>query len=164
MASSTNGIKNAGLMSGLDTENLVKQMASLTKSKINRQKQKLQSLQWKQEAYRNVSSKIRTFKDTYLNSLAPETNIGSNYLMSSFKATSSNDAVSVSADRNYLRLIRKAVFTLEVYPADLVERGGGVAEVVVAGQNFQHGGENGGAHDRGVLAERVEYFKAVSQR
>lgn len=98
MASSTNGIKNAGLMSGLDTENLVKQMASLTKSKINRQKQKLQSLQWKQEAYRNVSSKIRTFKDTYLNSLAPETNIGSNYLMSSFKATSSNDAVSVSAN------------------------------------------------------------------
>ena len=62
MASSTNGIKNAGLMSGLDTENLVKQMASLTKSKINRQKQKLQSLQWKQEAYRNVSSKIRDRK------------------------------------------------------------------------------------------------------
>lgn len=98
MASSTNGIKNAGLMSGLDTENLVKQMASLTKSKINRQKQKLQSLQWKQEAYRSVSSKIKTFKDTYLNSLAPETNISSNYLMSSFKATSSNDAVTASAN------------------------------------------------------------------
>ena len=58
MASSTNGIKNAGLMSGLDTENLVKQMASLTKSKINRQKQKLQSLQWKQEGYRNIIKKI----------------------------------------------------------------------------------------------------------
>ena len=97
MAGSTNGIKNAGLLSGLDTENLVKQMASLTKSKINRQKQKLQSLQWKQESYRSVISKIKTFKDTYLNALNPETNIGSNYLMASFKATSSNSAVTATA-------------------------------------------------------------------
>lgn len=97
MATTTNGIKNAGIMSGLDTENLVKQMSSLTKNRINTQKQKLQKLQWKQESYRSVIKKIQAFKSTYLNALSPDTNIGSNYLMASFKATSSNSLVTAAA-------------------------------------------------------------------
>lgn len=96
-STTTTGIKNAGIMSGLDTENLVKQMSSLTKNRINTQKQKLQKLQWKQESYRNVIKKIQTFKSTYLNALSPDTNIGSNYLMASFKSTSSNSLVTAAA-------------------------------------------------------------------
>lgn len=131
MAGSTNGIKNAGLLSGLDTENLVKQMASLTKSKINRQKQKLQSLQWKQESYRSVISKIKTFKDTYLNALNPETNIGSNYLMASFKATSSNSAVTATASSTAAEASYKITNIAQLATAAQVTSNGGAVNAAV---------------------------------
>jgi flagellar capping protein FliD len=96
------GIRLSGssLLSGLDTENIVKQMASGTKARINSQQQKLDLLSWKQESYRSVISKITKFKDTYFNSLTPSSNIGSNTLMGKSKAVSSNSAVTVSAGAN----------------------------------------------------------------
>lgn len=39
----------SGLMSGLDTEELVKAMTANTKNRINSKQQKLQTLQWKQD-------------------------------------------------------------------------------------------------------------------
>ena len=97
--STLSGTRMSGtsLMSGLDTESLVKQMASGTKSKITKQQQKLDLLSWKQTSYRSVIDKINTFKSTYFDSLKPETNVGSKYLMSAYKATSSNSKVTVSA-------------------------------------------------------------------
>ncbi|MCX7657654.1 MAG: hypothetical protein N2Z57_03140, partial [Oscillospiraceae bacterium] len=93
-------LSGSSLLSGLDTESIVKQMASGTKSRINSQQQKLDLLSWKQESYRSVISKITTFKDTYFNSLTPSSNIGSNTLMGKSKAVSSNSAVTVSAGAN----------------------------------------------------------------
>ena len=43
----------SGLMSGLDTEELVKAMTANTKNRINSKQQKLQTLQWKQDGYRS---------------------------------------------------------------------------------------------------------------
>ena len=60
----------AGLMSGLDTEELVKAMSANTKARLNSQKQKLQKLEWKQESYRSVISKISDFKNKYLDILS----------------------------------------------------------------------------------------------
>lgn len=82
----------AGLISGLDTEEMVKSMSALTKNRINSQKQKLQKLQWKQEAYRSIISKISDFKQKYLDILSP-TSIKANAIMRKFTATSSNDKI-----------------------------------------------------------------------
>ena len=62
-ASSTNGI--AGLVSGMDTDSMVKEMLSGTQSKIDAQKQLKQQIEWKQEMYREVISGINTFRDKY---------------------------------------------------------------------------------------------------
>ncbi len=94
---SSNGIRMAGLASGLDTESLVKQMASYSKIKLNTQKQKLQLLQWKQEDYRSVISKISAFKDTYFNLLKADTNLGSNKVFASRSATSTSELVKATA-------------------------------------------------------------------
>lgn len=91
---SSSSMRMAGLVSGLDTETLVKQMASGTKSKINTQKQKLQLLQWKQESYRSVISKVSTFKSTYFNILNQSTNLSSSAVFAARAATSSNSLVS----------------------------------------------------------------------
>lgn len=82
----------SGLISGLDTEELVKAMTAKTKSRINSQKQKLQSLQWKQESYRSVISKISDFKNKYLDILSA-TSIKANSVMKKCNAVSSNDKV-----------------------------------------------------------------------
>lgn len=82
----------AGLISGIDTEQMVKAMTMNTKNRINTQKQKLQTLQWKQESYRDVISKISDFKNKYLDILS-DTSIKANKIMKSYKAESSNDKV-----------------------------------------------------------------------
>lgn len=89
---SNNTNRVAGLMSGLETEELVKAMSANTKARINSKKQKLQSLQWKQESYRSVISKISDFQKKYLDILG-EKSIKANAVMKKCVATSSNDKI-----------------------------------------------------------------------
>jgi len=86
----------SGLVSGLDTESMVKAMSANTKSKLNSKKQRLQTLQWKQEGYRDVISKIRGFQSSYLDTLSA-TSIKLNAVMKKFSATSSSDKVTATA-------------------------------------------------------------------
>lgn len=86
----------SGLMSGLDTENLVKAMAANTKNRLNAKKQKLQTLQWKQEAYRSSISKISDFQKNFLD-WGSDTSIKANSIMNKYKAESSNDKLTASA-------------------------------------------------------------------
>ncbi len=86
----------AGLMSGLDTEELVKSMAMGTKTKINTKKQKLQTLQWQQESYRSVVSKISAFQTKYF-SMTSDCSIKANAVMSKYTAESSNSKIITSA-------------------------------------------------------------------
>lgn len=87
----------SGLMSGLDTENLVKAMAANTKNRLNAKKQKLQTLQWKQEAYRSSISKISDFQKKFLD-WTGDTCIKANSVMNKYKAESSNDKLTASAN------------------------------------------------------------------
>ena len=86
----------SGLISGLDTESLVKSMAANTKNRLNTKKQKLQTLQWKQEAYRSNISKISEFQSKFLD-WGSDTSIKANSVMNKFKAESTNDKLAVSA-------------------------------------------------------------------
>jgi flagellar hook-associated protein 2 len=64
--SSTNRI--SGLASGLDTEELVTQLTSTTQSKIDSAYQQKQILEWKQEYYQEIASKMDDFCDKYFSS------------------------------------------------------------------------------------------------
>lgn len=101
-SSALSGLRMSGtsLLSGLDTESIVKQMASATKNKINKQQQALDLLTWKQDAYRSVITKINTFKSSYFDSLNPKSNLASNSLMGAYKAVSSNSKVTATAASN----------------------------------------------------------------
>lgn len=67
----------SGINSGFDTEAMIKQMMSAYQTKIDTQSKKLQTLQWKQEQYRDITSKLTTFKNKYFDILKRDT-----YLMS----------------------------------------------------------------------------------
>jgi flagellar hook-associated protein 2 len=84
-----------GLVSGLDIDSLVESLSAISQQKIDAQNQKLQKLEWKQDAYRTIISAMQDFQDSYLNVLS-STNVGSSKLFNTTTATSSSEAVSVS--------------------------------------------------------------------
>lgn len=87
----------SGLISGLDTEQLVKSMAANTKNRLNAKKQKLQTLQWQQESYRTHIKNISDFRSEYLDWNGKNC-VKSYGVMSKYKAESSNDKLVASAN------------------------------------------------------------------
>ena len=65
---STSSKRISGLVSGLDTDNLVKQLTIGTQEKIDKQMQNKQIATWKQSAYREVINALNEFKNKYLSS------------------------------------------------------------------------------------------------
>jgi len=53
-----------GLASGLDTESIIEAMTRGTRSRIARQEQRRQWLQWQQAAYRSTAQTLRNWRDT----------------------------------------------------------------------------------------------------
>jgi flagellar hook-associated protein 2 len=89
-----------GLVSGLDTDDLVNQMLAGTKSRINKAYQSKQKLLYRQQAYREVSSKLVSFNNKYLSySSGSKTNIMSSNFFKAYSFKSTSDYVNVSGDQ-----------------------------------------------------------------
>ncbi|MCL2053909.1 MAG: flagellar filament capping protein FliD [Oscillospiraceae bacterium] len=94
--SGSSKMRMAGLFSGLQTEELVKAMASGTKAKLNRRQQQLQTLMWRQEAYRTQISSLSSFQSKFLR-LESRDSIMTQQNMNKSAATSSNPGIVASA-------------------------------------------------------------------
>jgi flagellar hook-associated protein 2 len=93
-----------GLLSGLDTDDLVKQMTAATRNKINRQYQSKQKLLYRQEAYREVSKKLLAFSDKYFSySSGSKTNILSSKFFESNTFKSSSNYVNVTGNAENIK-------------------------------------------------------------
>ncbi|MGD9568598.1 MAG: flagellar filament capping protein FliD [Sedimentibacter sp.] len=93
-----------GLLSGLDTDDLVKQMTAATRNKINRQYQSKQKLLYKQEAYREISTKLLSFSDKYFSyASGSKTNILSPKFFESYTFESSSDYVNVTGNAENIK-------------------------------------------------------------
>lgn len=80
----------SGLNSGYDTESMIEKMLSTYQTKIDNQNKKLQKLQWQQEAYRDITSKLTTFKNKYFDILKRDNYLMSPNSFSRFKSTITN--------------------------------------------------------------------------
>lgn len=80
-----------GLVSGLDTETLVKQMLKADQMKIDKAKQDKTLLEWKRDDYRTIINTVKTFRDTYMDTLSA-TNMRSQNSYKAFSVTSSDSA------------------------------------------------------------------------
>ncbi|MFT4106000.1 MAG: flagellar filament capping protein FliD [Lacrimispora sp.] len=72
-ASSIRGF--GGLASGLDRDSLIEGMTIGTRSKIAKQQKSKQTLQWKQDTYRSISSKLIEFSKKYTSYSSVDTNL-----------------------------------------------------------------------------------------
>ncbi|WP_373481528.1 flagellar filament capping protein FliD [Acetobacterium sp.] len=86
----------AGLVSGLDTDSLVESLTSASRARITKSQQKIQTMEWKQAAYRNVSKTLKEFQSKYLDVLST-TNFRSTSLYNTINASSASTKISVSS-------------------------------------------------------------------
>lgn len=93
----------SGLVSGMDTETMVKKMLQGTQKKIDTQNQKKQVLTWKQTMYRSVITKINALRSKYFDTSYDST-LSANLSSSKFfntkiaKVSSGSSVTVVSAD------------------------------------------------------------------
>lgn len=90
--SSINPIRVTGLTTGLDTESIVKSMLSNEQSKIDKQSQNKQVIEWQQETYRDIIKQSKDFYNKYF-SVTSQNNLllSSNY--SNINISSSENSV-----------------------------------------------------------------------
>lgn len=110
----------SGLMSGLNTDEIVEQMTSGTRQRITTQLQNRQLAMWKQEQYREITSKLTTFNTKYFSYTNTSNNIMSSKFFQVAKANTTSPYVKVSGDASVAKnviikdieqLAKKAGFT-----------------------------------------------------
>lgn len=85
--------------SGLDTDAIVEQLMTAEKMPLTKLYQKRQLAEWKRDAYREITNKLRDLKDTYFNLAKPTSNLMSESGFKKFTGTTSNSAyVTVSGN------------------------------------------------------------------
>lgn len=97
---SGNGNKNyvSGLASGMDTESIVKSLLMGTQTKIDKQSGLKQQLEWKQDIYRDLITKINTFSDKYFSYYGSgDINLMSQSLFKTMTGISSSGAIKISS-------------------------------------------------------------------
>lgn len=85
--------------SGLDTETIVKQLMDAERMPLTRLYQRKQLAEWRQEAYRDITNKLRELKDTYFNIAKSSSNLMSATSFKKYTGVSSNSSyVTVSGN------------------------------------------------------------------
>ena len=80
------GMRMTGLISGMDTESMVKELVQASSGKVDKVKKEKQVLQWKQEAWQGLNTKLYNFFKTEVSSLRLATSFKAK------KATSSDES------------------------------------------------------------------------
>lgn len=73
--------------SGIDTESIVSQLMKVEKIPIDKRIQKKQLAQWKQDAYREITTTLKGFKSGFFDVLNPSTNMTSQSNYKKFSST-----------------------------------------------------------------------------
>ncbi|CEQ04456.1 flagellar cap protein [[Clostridium] sordellii] len=87
-----NTVRIPGLATGMDTDSMVKQMLSGEQNKVDKAKQKQQSIKWQQEIYRSVIKDVKGFQEKYF-SVTSKDSIITSKAWNSTKVSSSNERV-----------------------------------------------------------------------
>ncbi len=95
----------SGLVSGMNSQEMVEKLLSGTQAKIDKSTQKKTTLQYKQGMYRDAASKLRALQSKFLSFTNPKTNLLSNAFYNSMSASitppkGKSAAFSVSATSN----------------------------------------------------------------
>ena len=106
-ATASSSKRMSGLMSGLDTDELVKQLTSGIQKKIDTAGQKKQVASWQQEAYRTLLKSVAEFQSKYLSSSSSSSSIlNANFFNSTSIKNNFSSYVNVSGLSNVAKNMR----------------------------------------------------------
>lgn len=83
-------MRMTGMMSGLDTESIIQELVSARRKKVDVQKKAQTKLEWKQDAWKELNTKLKSFQQKYLSNMR----FSDAYTKKTTKVSNSN-AVSV---------------------------------------------------------------------
>ncbi|MGL5693687.1 MAG: flagellar cap protein FliD N-terminal domain-containing protein [Peptostreptococcaceae bacterium] len=90
--SSINSVRIPGLATGMDTDQVIKDMLTGEQNKIDKVKQKQQIVKWQQETYREINKSVKGFYDKYFDVLSKDYILGSKSF-NTITVNSSNSSV-----------------------------------------------------------------------
>lgn len=90
--SSVNSVRIPGLATGMDTDQMIKDMLTGEQSRVDKAKQKEQTTKWQQEMYRDTIKDVKGLYDKYFSATSKDF-ILSSKTFSTITATSSNNKV-----------------------------------------------------------------------
>lgn len=90
-------LRLTGMVSGMDTDSVVKKMIQIEQVKVDKAKQEKQFIEWQKEDYKEVANLLRGFQDEFFDILNPETNIRSSNTFNMFVGEASVGGVTSSA-------------------------------------------------------------------
>ena len=93
--SSANLLRISGMASGIDTDAVVKSMVSNYQAKIDKANQAKQTLQWQQEAYRDIIKGIKGLQD-YFDPLSSKYMLSGNSFNTNSVTNSNSSIVSAT--------------------------------------------------------------------
>lgn len=86
-------LRIGGIASGLDTDQIVRDLMRIERLKADRLYQQRQIIQWRKEQFREIINQVRSFRDTYFDLLRPETNLTSPSALKKMQASSSDESI-----------------------------------------------------------------------
>ncbi len=90
-----NGI--GGLISGINTDDLIKKLTATAQAKIDNAYQQKQRIQWKQSTYQDIINSINGLKSSFFDVVNPSSNLSSSSAFNTWVVSSSSSAVTVSS-------------------------------------------------------------------
>lgn len=95
----------SGLVSGFDTDTMIKDLMKLEQTKVDNVKKKKQLLAWQKDAYKDFSSLLRGLQSEFLDVVKPSTNLRSKSAFNVFSSSvtlsgAASSAVSIRTSAN----------------------------------------------------------------
>lgn len=117
------GMRMTGLMSGMDTESMVKELVAASSGKVDKVKKEKQVLQWKQEAWQGLNTKLYNFFKTEVSSLRLATSFKAKKATSSDESKVTIKAGNESASGSHRVSVKQLASSAYLTGANIKSRG-----------------------------------------
>ncbi len=135
-SSTTGTVSNGhywGLASGLDVDSIVTGLLSDQQSKIDKEKQQEQTLEWQQSAYQGITTQLQTFESSYLE-LGQSSSMASSNMYVSYAASSSNPILTATAGADATGAAQNVTITQTATTATIT--GGATSSTITGGTDM----------------------------
>ena len=94
---SVNSVRIPGLATGMDTDSVIKDMLTGQQNKVDKAKQKEQTVKWQQETYRDIIKDVKGLSDKYFTATSKDYILGSKTFSTTKVNSSNSNVVSATA-------------------------------------------------------------------